>query len=201
MCWHLCGTQLQGSRGKQQVKESGVLTPDSLSVKSPDFVQHPANVGVIATRFEHMIAFPRVSPFQDFDSDAANTPVVHFGPGRTVQIDGVPPSQCPTVIVDLVDLATGEDYEFRTGRPPGPVSSRAPDRSELKSRADGTGIAVRPMITFRVSISGSPHFHELAARQRRLIFRKGAPCATNEENRQRRDCDETNNSELHARRS
>jgi hypothetical protein len=100
----------------------------------------------------------------------------------------------------LVDLTSGEDYEFRTGRPPGPVSSRAPDRSELESRADGTGIAVRPMITFRVSISGSPHFHELAAWQRRLIFRKRASCATNEEHRQRRECDEANNSELHAGR-
>ena len=132
-------------------------------VKSLDFVHHPANMGIVATRLKYMIAFPRVPPFQDFDSDAANTPVVHFGPGWTIQIDSVPSSQCPTVIVDLVDLTGSEDYEFRTDRPPGPVSSRAPDRSELESRADGTGIAVRPMITFGVSISGSPHFHELAA--------------------------------------
>ncbi len=161
-------------------------------VKSPNLVHHPANVGVIATRFEYMIALPRVAPFQDLDSHAANTPVTHFGPGWTIQIDGVPSSQCPTVVVDLVDLTGGEDHESRTGRPPGPVSSRAPDRSVFESRADGTGIAVTPMITFRVSISGSPHFHELAAWQRRLIFRKGAPCATNEDNRQRRECDEAN---------
>lgn len=192
MSWHLCGTQLQGKRK---------LELFAYLVKSPDFVQHPANVGIIATRLEYMIAFPWVPPFQDFDSNAANTPVVHFGPGWTIQIDGVPSSQCPTVVVDLVDLTGGEDYEFRTSRPPGPVSSRAPDRSELESRADGTGIAVRTMITFRVRISGSPHFHELAAWQRGLIFRKGAPCATNEENRQRRECDEANNSELHACRS
>src|SRR5260370_26720244 len=142
-----------------------------------------------------MIAFPRVTPFQDFDSDAANTPVVHFGPGWTIQIDGVPSGQCPAVIVDLVDLTGGEDYEFRTGRPAGPVSSRAPHRSELESRADRTGIAVRPMITFRVSISGSLHFHELAAWQRRLVVRKGTRVSTNEDDRQRRQCDATNNSE------
>ena len=41
--------------------------------------------------------------------------------------------QCPAVVIDLVDLTGGEDYEFRAGRPPGPVSSRAPDRSELES--------------------------------------------------------------------
>src|SRR5260370_14801035 len=140
-----------------------------------------------------MIAFPRVTPFQDFDSDAANTPVVHFGPGWTIKIDGVPSGQCPAVIVDLVDLTGGEDYEFRTGRPAGPVSSRAPHRSELESRADRTGIAVRPMITFRVSISGSPHFHELAAWQRRLVFRKGAPFATNQKNLQPRERHHPNN--------
>ena len=78
-------------------------------VKSPDFVHHPANVGIIVTRLEYMIAFPRIPPFQDFNSDAADAPGVHFCPGWTIQVDGVPPSQCPTVIVDLVDLTGGED--------------------------------------------------------------------------------------------
>ena len=69
----------------------------------------------------------------------------------------------------------------------------------VESRANGTGFTVAPMITFRVGVSGGSHFHELAACQRSLIFRKRAPGTANEEDRQSRARDRANNSKLHAR--
>ena len=53
-----------------------------------------------------------------------------------------------------------------------PAGHRAQSAAALRmepsfeSRANGTGFAVTPMIALRVGVSGGPHFHELAARQR-----------------------------------
>src|SRR6476661_2853436 len=74
------------------------------SVEIPDFRHHPADMGVVATRFEDMITFPRIAPLQNLDGHPAYAPVVHFRPRGAVEIDGVAAGQGPSVIIDFVDL-------------------------------------------------------------------------------------------------
>ena len=42
------------------------------------------------------------SPLQDVDVHVANTPASHFQPAWFVQIDGISPYECPSIIVDNV---------------------------------------------------------------------------------------------------
>lgn len=145
-----------------------------------------------------MVALPGITPLENLYRDATNAPIVHFRPRGTIEVDRVPAGQSPAVVVDHIGLTGSQDQEFRAGRPPGPVSSRAADHPTLKSRANGAGSAVGQMITLRVRVSSGPHFHELAAWQGRLVFWKRATGATNKEDRQGRADDRANNSKLHA---
>ena len=164
-----------------------------------NLIQHAPDVRVFATRSQDMIAFPRIAPLQDLDRNTPNAPIIHFRRRWAIEVDGVPSGQSPAVIVDLIEATGGEDQENGAGWPAGPVGGSTADRAGVQSSASGTGIPVRPMIALRMGVSGSSDYHKLAAWQRILIFWKGAPGTTNEQDRQSRACYQANHSKLHAR--
>jgi hypothetical protein len=191
------GTQLETPR----IRIGYVDADNTTLIKTTDFPQHPADVRIIAPRLEDMVTFPGIPPFQYLDRDVTNTPIIHFRFGWTIEVDRVPAGERPAVIIHLVDLTGSEDQEFCAGRPSGPVRSCAPNGTSFESCANRAGLAVTPMIALRVGVSGGPDFHELAARQRSLVFRKGTSSTTNEENRQCRARGGADKSKLHVCRS
>jgi hypothetical protein len=72
------------------LKPQSQTAPVAVSIKTADFLQHPADMRVIATGLQDMVTFPGIAPFQNLNSDAANTPIIHFASGRTVKVNGVP---------------------------------------------------------------------------------------------------------------
>ncbi len=94
----------------------------------------------------------------------SNAPLVHGGLGGLVEVDGIGPSEGPSVVVDDEMFSGVGDSEGGSCGPSGPVSGCAVDfRTELEVGTEGIFPAVGDMVGFGIGVSGGADGLELCA--------------------------------------
>ena len=118
------------------------------------------------------VAFPGISPVEDFDCYASDTPGAHFSFRGLVQIDGINTREGEAVVIHFIKLTRGPNPKDRAAGPTCPVSSRAVNGSTAEWLSDGRAVAVASVITLGVGVGSRSDFLNSGTLERRFVARK-----------------------------
>src|ERR1700730_2911243 len=93
------------------------------------------------------------SPLHDVDVHAADTPAFHFQSAWLIQVDGISPNECPSIIVSDVFLVCRVDAKPRAERITRPIRRSTHHLATGKTTAD----CVVASASFTVRIGSSTH--------------------------------------------
>lgn len=100
-------------------------------------IEHFADVRVTGAVLDDAHAVLVGTPFDHFDADMANAPLIHGGARRFVEIDGVGADERTAVVIDLIEDAglfgDAEEGAFGVARP---IGGGAADVAEAERGAD-----------------------------------------------------------------
>ena len=96
-----------GFKSKRTMRRRGLRDGFPLFLlKSCDHLLHAT---MFTARCEHFQTLFLRSPLQDIDVHVTDAPASHFQPARFIQVYGIGPDECPSIIVDNVFLVRGGD--------------------------------------------------------------------------------------------
>src|SRR5213076_36946 len=91
-----------GFKSKRTMRRRGLCDGFALFLlKSRDHLLHAT---MFAARCEHFQTLFLRSPLQDVDVHVTDAPTFHFQSTRFIQVYGIGPDECPSIIVDNVFL-------------------------------------------------------------------------------------------------